>query len=114
MLRGLRLLRAVLVLTTVVVAGAALWIAVANPTVEGTSLGVYRCLAPYDIVLNDAVDPMGGEPPPDDARITSRCREAGEERFDQAVYVGVAAGIPALAAAGVGVLLYRRDRRLAG
>lgn len=84
MLRVLRSLRAVLALVAVVVAGAALWISVDNPTVDGTSRGTYTCLAPYDTVLDDAIDPVGGEPPPDDDEI---------------------------AAVGVSVLLHRRDHR---
>ena len=90
----------------------AFWLSVDNPTIEKTSRGAdYTCLAPWDTVLNRADNYPGGEPPPDGEKIASRCREAGEERFESAVGFAVAAGAVALAAGVVGLVTYRRDRR---
>lgn len=100
-----------LAIAACVICVVALWLAVDNPTISGTSRGDYPCLAPWDTVLNDADNYPGGEPPPDDDEIAARCREAGEQRFHQAVTVGVAAGGVAIAAGVVGLLAYRRDRR---
>ena len=84
--------------------GVALWLAVDNPTIADTSRGDYTCLAPYDTVLNDADNYPGGEPPPDGDEIASRCREAGQQRFDNAIAAGVTAGVALLSAAALGRL----------
>ena len=96
---------------SIVLVGVALWLAVDNPTIDDTSRGDYTCLAPWDTVLNDAANYPGGEPPPDDDEIAARCRQAGEDRFDLAIAAGVAAGVAALSAMGLGLLSRGRDRR---
>ena len=110
-LQRLRLVGISLALLAVALAGVALWLALDNPTISQTSRGDYTCLAPWDTVLNDASNYPGGEPPPDGDEIAERCREAGEQRFDTAVIFLVAAGVLAVAAGVVGLVVYRRDRR---
>ncbi|WP_166392096.1 hypothetical protein [Nocardioides ochotonae] len=112
-LQRLRVGRAVLALAALGLVVVAFWLSVDNPTIGKTSRGAeYTCLAPWDTVLNRASNYPGGEPPRDGDQIASRCREAGEERFRTAVTFGAAAGAVALVASVVGLITYRRDRRL--
>jgi hypothetical protein len=83
-----------------------LWLAFANPTVQGVSRGGddgYTCLAPWDTVLNGADNVPGGEAPRDSEEIAQRCREAGQLRFLEAVAT-LAAGL----GLGAGALVVRR------
>jgi hypothetical protein len=103
------LVGALLVLSALL-AGWALVLAVDNPDIDGTSRGDdYTCLAPWDTVLNDADNSAGGEPPPDDDQIDARCRAAGEDRFDRAVQVGVAAAVVMVLTGVAAVARHRYD-----
>ena len=91
---------------------AAIWLALDNPDIDGTSRGEsYPCLAPWDTVLNEADNFPGGEPPPDGEEIASRCRSAGRERFGLAtgslaaavVLVVLAAALPGRRSGGAAV-----------
>jgi hypothetical protein len=91
-------------LLSAVLAVAALWLAQDNPDIDNTSRGVqYTCAAPYDTVLNDADNVPGGEPPSDSDSIASRCIDAGEARFVQAVAAGAGAVVVACIAGGLAV-----------
>jgi hypothetical protein len=90
---------------------AAIWLALDNPDIHGTSRGDdYTCLAPYDTVLNGADNFPGGDLPPDGDDIARRCRQAGQHRFGLAVGSGSAAVAAALGA----VTLALRGRRPSG
>ena len=78
-----------------------LWFVFNNPQIGGTSYGdTYRCLAPWDTVLNDAQNYPGGDTPADAEDIAARCRQAGERSFGVGVATAIAAAI-ALAASGI-------------
>jgi hypothetical protein len=87
-----------------------LWLAVDNPTIEGTSKGDHPCLAPWDTVLNGADNVPGGEPPRDADAIAQRCRDAGTVQFLEAVAV-VVAGLGLGVAA---VVVRRREQAASG
>ena len=106
-------LPAVLTAVAAVLALAAVWLVLHNPSIDGTSRGDdYTCVAPYDTVLNGHDNVPGGEPPPDSDRIASRCRAAGERWFAAGVATGAAAGVVLVVAAGLGGagLVARRRR----
>lgn len=109
-----RVVPAVLLLAAVVLAIAAVLLAFDNPEVADTSRGDHSCLAPWDTALNGADNFPGGEPPADGQVIASRCRAAGNERFDLAYVAGVAAlgALVAGATLGLGRTTYGRRRAL--
>lgn len=102
--RALAVATSALALVLVGICGA-FW--VNNPSINGTSVGAVGCLAPYDIVLNDANGTGGGEPPVDSELIDKRCRAAGQERFDR----GVPYGVAGLLASALAIPLLWRNRQ---
>ncbi|HTW16624.1 MAG TPA: hypothetical protein VMF51_15910 [Nocardioides sp.] len=99
----------VLVAAGVVLICTAMWLSYDAPTIAETSRGDYTCLAPWDLVVNEADADPQGEAMPDGAQAAALCREAGEERF--ALAVGSASGGVALGLAAVAcsIVAYRRD-----
>lgn len=91
-------------LLSAVLAVVALWLAQDNPDIDNTSRGdQYTCAAPYDTVLNDADNVPGGEPPADSDSIASRCVDAGEARFVQAVAAGAGAVVLVVIVGGLAI-----------
>lgn len=87
---------------------AAAWLAVDNPNVDAPlrhSSGSFsvRRLAPYDVVLNDAGNALGGELGIDYRRGEQLCRNASQHRFALAVILGLAGSVISAAAARVRV-----------
>jgi hypothetical protein len=93
-------------LATCLLAVAAFWLAVHQPTISNTSLGDYRCLAPYDTALNHADNTPRGSAPSDGAVIGVRCRTIGNDHF----VVAVLAGAVSLAFAAVTAVAIKRRR----
>ncbi|MDN4476223.1 hypothetical protein QQX09_10190 [Demequina sp. SYSU T00192] len=90
----------------IVLAVLALTLVVWNPRIGGTSYGdSYRCLAPWDTVLNGAFNTPGGDPPPDALDVAARCRTAGSLAF---------AGAAAAAAGAAASLMAAMTLRVAG
>lgn len=112
-----RALVAILIVASVslVVAGLAYW--TVNPTLTNTSRpdwgynADYECLAPWDVVLNDANNSRGGEPRPDQDRMVERCDEVTNARFDRGTpFLGAGASL-SVALAGGAVIARGRGRR---
>jgi uncharacterized membrane protein len=91
----------VLVIVAVALALAAVWLAfIHNPDVDNASPSDddFTCAAPFDTALNDDAANFPGDPPPNE-EVAARCWEVGNDRFELAIYSGVAAmGIGTLAA----------------
>ena len=95
----------------ILLAAMSVWFFLYNPRIGGTSYGdTYRCLAPWDTVLNGASNYPGGDPPADAAEIAAQCRQAGQRSFNAAVGTGIGAAT-ALAAVGVLAVAGRRGDR---
>jgi hypothetical protein len=92
-----------LALAAVVLAGAAIWAALDNPTVVVRG-ETHQCAAPYDSVLNGAdEDNAFGGLRPYPQQIAARCHQANQDRVTLAVGLGVAALLAAIAAAVTGI-----------
>ena len=102
----MRLIVRGLVVAALILVVAGGWFAVHNPSVSvrpgdgypGWGDEDYTCLAPYDVVLNDADNTPGGEPPPGAERIKGDCDRAARRSFTVATMSlgsGVLLGITA-------------------
>ena len=112
--RTLRAISVCLGLIAVVLVVAAVWLAFANPTIDGTSHGDnYQCLAPYDTVLLRADNYPGGGPWRDSPQTAARCREAGREQFQKAALFLLGAVVAGAGAVVAETVRHRNRRRLA-
>lgn len=93
-------------LATVLLALAAFWLVVHQPTIANTSRGDYQCLAPYDTVINRASNLPSGGSGRDAEAIAARCRSVGDDHF----VVAVVAAVASVAFAAVTVVVIRRRR----
>ena len=112
-MKGFWILVRVLVATVLVLSAAALWSATDNPTVTTPNDGDRSCLAPWDVVLNDANATPGGEHV-DDAEAERLCRQVAESRFDDAMVLGAASGflsVVTMGVAGLALLARHAPRR---
>ncbi|MCW2857280.1 MAG: hypothetical protein JWR52_2895 [Marmoricola sp.] len=91
---------------TCLLAVAAALLVVHHPTISNTSQGDFRCLAPYDTVINHADNAPHGVAPGDAAAIGARCQSIGDDRF----VVAVVAAVASVAFAAVTVVVIRRRR----
>jgi len=91
------------------------WFMFHNPTIQGvllngndgTYVGEWTCLAPYDITLFQASNEYGGQEVADSVYAKSHCDAAGHKSFA----VGAAAGVAGVASLVYGVVLRERGRR---
>lgn len=109
-MRGYWIFVRVLVATVLVLSATALWSATDNPTVT-TSIGNdWTCLAPWDVVLNDANPTPGGEHLEDDTEADRKCRLVTESRFDNAMLFGAASGFLSVVIMGLAGLVFAAQR----
>jgi hypothetical protein len=83
----------VIAVVGVVAALAMIPLMMANPTVEArTTDESFQCLAPYDVVLNNASNDPDGDPGLPGEDISGECETVAHHRF----YAGLASGAVAL------------------
>jgi len=97
---------------------AMVWFMFHNPTIhgvrlngaenDGTYVGDWTCLAPYDITVFHASNEYGGEEVADSAYARTHCDAAGHESFA----IGAAAGVAGFGCLVCGVVLRERRRRV--